>query len=138
MSSAEENVARVLEGADAFQRGDVEAFLELLDPEVEIYSTPELANPGTFHGREGYLRWSSEWFDAWEDFRVVIEAVQPVGERHVVAAVRQLGRGKGSGIEVEMRAAYMWELRGGKAVRLQLHPGLEGAVAAARAGEAPD
>jgi uncharacterized protein len=138
MSSPEENVARVLEGAEAFERGDVPAFLELLDPEVEIYSTPELANPGTFRGREGYIRWSSEWFDVWEDFRVEIETVQAVGERHVVASVRQLGRGKGSGIEVEMRAAYMWELRGGRAVRLQLHPNLEEALAAARAGEAPE
>jgi uncharacterized protein len=138
MSSPEENVARVLEGAEAFERGDVPAFLELLDPEVEIYSTPELANPGTFHGREGYLRWSSEWFDAWDDFRVEIESAEAVGERHVVAQVRQLGRGKGSGVEVEMRAAYMWELRDGRAVRMQLHAGREEAVAAARAGEAPE
>jgi ketosteroid isomerase-like protein len=138
MSSSEQNVARVLEGAEAFERGDVPAFLEFLDPEVEIYSTPELANPGTFRGREGYIRWSSEWFDAWDDFRVEIEAVQAVGERHVVAAVRQLGRGKGSGIEVEMRAAYMWELRSGRAVRLQLHPNWEEALVAARAGEAPE
>jgi ketosteroid isomerase-like protein len=77
-------------------------------------------------------------FDAWEDFRVVIEAVQPVGERHVVAVVRQLGRGKGSGVEVEMRAAYMWELRDGRAVRVQLHASREEAVDAARAGEAPE
>ncbi len=52
MSEEERNLAIAREGLEAFQRGDIEAFLNLLDPDVEIYSPPDLANPAQFRGRD--------------------------------------------------------------------------------------
>lgn len=134
MSEAD-NVAFTRELLAAFRRGDVEGFLALLDPEVDVFNSPELANPGRFTGREGYLRWSTEWLDVWETFVVEPEAVQPVGEHHVVMPVRQHGKGKDSGVEVEMRACYMVEIHDGKATRFHLYPNREQALEAAREGE---
>jgi ketosteroid isomerase-like protein len=134
--TVEENRTHAREMLEAFQRGDQEALLELLDPEVEVYSPPQLANAGSFHGREGYLEWSREWFDAWEHFEVDARSIEAVGEHHVLTTVQQRGRGKGSGIEVEMEACYMGEVHDGRATRFHLYQTREDALAAAREGEA--
>ncbi len=135
MNDPEQNVAHAQAMLDAFRRRDIEELLAMLDPEVEIFSSPELANPGTFSGREGYLRWIEDWLDVWEEFEIEPEAIEPVGSDHVVISVRQHGRGKDSGIEVEMRACYMAEFHDGKVMRFQLHPDRERALEAAREGE---
>jgi ketosteroid isomerase-like protein len=135
MSSQKENVARAGEAVEAYRRGDVEVFLAFLDPEVDIFSTPELANPGRFAGRDGFVTWSSAWLDAWETFEIEPEGYLPVGHHHVLIPVRQRGKGKGSGVEVEMRTCYMVEIHDDLATRFHLYPDREKALEAARAGE---
>src|SRR5213596_1588739 len=87
--------------------------IDMFDPEVEVYSTPELANPGTYHGIAGLLRWVERWFDAWEEFEVRPVLFEPIGARHVAVNCHQVGRGKASGVPVEMDATYMIELSAG-------------------------
>jgi ketosteroid isomerase-like protein len=135
MSSGEENVAIVRAGLEAFQRGDLEAFLAFLDPDVELVSPAELPNPVHTHGRDGYVQWYSRWLEAWETFEVEAEEFEPAGEQHVVMRVIQRGVGKGSGIEVEMPIYYMVEVGDGMATRVHLCPDREAALAAAEAGE---
>jgi len=135
MSSGEENLALARAGIANFQRGDIDAVMAELDPEIEVYSTSELANPGTYHGPEGWLKWVGDWLEAWDDFKLTLERIEAVGDRHVVTLVRQTGKGRGSGVPVEMQAAYMWDIRDQKLVRFQLHSTWEQAVDAARNGE---
>src|SRR5882724_2288669 len=104
MSSPEQNAELASELLVTFHSGDIEALLARLDPEVEVFSNPELPNPGTFKGRDGYLQWIGPWLEAWESFEVEAEAVEPVGQHHVVVTAHQTGRGRGSGVEVEMEA----------------------------------
>ena len=136
MSSAEENVAIVRAGMEAFQRGDIEAFLNFLDPEVELVSPPDLPNPTHSIGRDGYVQWFGRWLEAWETFEVEPEEFEPVGERHVVMGVTQRGVGKGSGIEVEMKVFWMTEIADGMAKRAHLYADRGRARAAAEAAEA--
>ena len=117
MSEEERNLAIAREGLEAFQRGDIETFLNLLDPDVEVFSPPELPNPAHFTGRDDYLPWASRWLDAWETFALEAEAIEPVGEHHVLTTALQRGVGKGSGVEVEMRVYYLTEYRDGLATR---------------------
>jgi ketosteroid isomerase-like protein len=136
MSSPEENVTIAREGLAAFQRGEVEAFLEFLDPEVDLFSPPELPNPTHSTGRDGYVQWVTRWLEAWESFEVEPREFEAVGKRHVLIDVVQHGVGKGSGIEVEMQAFYMLEIEDGRAKRIHLYPDRKAGLASAEAGEA--
>ena len=138
MSDQEENVARARAATELFRRGEVEAFLATMHPEVEIFSTPDLPNSGRFEGRQGWVEWSSEWFEAWEGFEVEIEEYEPVGERHVLMSARQRGKGAGSGVPVEMRVYYLTEYRDGLATRFHLYADREEALEVARVAEAGD
>jgi ketosteroid isomerase-like protein len=135
MSSQEENVALAREALAKFQRGDLEGFLEFLDPQVEIVSPPELPNPVRATGRDAFLQWLGRWLEAWETFDVEAEEFEPVGERYVLIHVIQRGVGKGSGVEVEMRGIYMLQIADGLGKTFHLYPERGEALEAALAGE---
>jgi ketosteroid isomerase-like protein len=120
---------------DAYNAGEVDAVIELLDPEVEVYSSPELANPGTFRGVDEFVRWMTRWNDAWGSFHFDAVETVPVGEHHVATRMRQTGVGRGSGLEVAMDAGWVAEVRDGRCVHLGLYPSFEVAIAVARKRE---
>ena len=135
MSSQDDNVAVVLSALEAFERRDMETVLSVLDPEIQTFSSPELANPVDAVGREQWLQWMGDWLDAWEGFEVEFEKVEPVGQHHVVVDMYQRARGKESGVGVELRVYTMFEIREGIAKRYHLYPDREQALEAAREGE---
>jgi ketosteroid isomerase-like protein len=126
--SGRAKVEVVRRGVEAFQRGDLEGVLAEAREDFEIFLPPNLPNSGRFVGRDGFFTWIGQWLDAWDDFRVEILEMEPVGERHVVASMRQSGLGKGSGIPVEMEIAYMWDVRDGRLAALHLYPSREEAA----------
>jgi len=119
---SERNVAIARSAIEAFNRGDVDAVLALAAPDVEVYAPPDSPNPGRYVGYEGYLRWSEQWLEAWETFTLDVLDIEAVGDRHVVAVVRQNGRGRLSGLALTMEAAHLYKMdEDGKIVRFELH-----------------
>ena len=53
----------------AFNSGDIESLVELLDPDIEVYAALGLINSGTYRGRDGFRAWLAEWLDAWDSSR---------------------------------------------------------------------
>jgi ketosteroid isomerase-like protein len=132
-SDQRERIARA--GFEAFEAGDTDGVVQLLSEDVEIFSSPELANPGAFHGREGYMTWIGPWVDAWGQIDMEISQLTLVGERHVVAEVHQVGHGR-EGIEVSMDVAFLFEVGGdGLIAYLALIPSGEQALELARERE---
>jgi uncharacterized protein len=127
----ERNVEIVRNAIAAYNAGDIDAVAALISPDLELYSTPEMPNGGLFHGREGFDEWLTQWLEAWDEFRLELVAVEAVDDRHVVADVRQIGRGAHSGIELDMPVVHLYEIDAdGKAVRFQLHVRRDAALAA--------
>ena len=93
VASRKEREALAREGFEAFNSADLGGIMRLLAEDVEVYSSPELANAGTFHGHEGYLEWIRPWNEAWEGLEIEVTTTTPVGDRHVVAEVHQTGHG---------------------------------------------
>jgi ketosteroid isomerase-like protein len=135
-SSATERIALVRRGHTAYETGDVEAVGEILDPELIVFAPPDVGNPGTFHGPEGFAQWAGHWNEAWEDFSQELTGVEAIGERHAIADVHQTARGRASGVELEQDASYVYEVRGGRAVYLAIYLDRERAVEDARRREA--
>jgi ketosteroid isomerase-like protein len=132
MSSRERNEQLVREGTDAFNRGDMDAVVLLMDERIESHVAPGLGNAGTWRGRDGFAEMVATWVEAFESQTNTIVSMQHPDDRHVIAEVHQAAVGAGSGVPVEMTLFYLYEIRDERAVRLQLHPDYESAMAAVR------
>jgi ketosteroid isomerase-like protein len=79
------------------------------------------------------LEWLDEGEDAFDDFTVDLLEVEELGG-HVLALLRQRGRGRASRAEVEHRFTHVWTLEDGRAVRMQSFADREDAVRYAQGG----
>jgi uncharacterized protein len=105
-----EFAARVYAAINARDRGAIKA---LCAPDVVVGTTVE-----AYRGPEAVLEWLDEGDDAFDDFTVeVIEVEELAGD--VLVSMRQRGRGKASGAEVDHRFTHVWTLRDGRAIRMQ-------------------
>jgi ketosteroid isomerase-like protein len=76
--------------------------------------------PGTFVGVEEINAWLADWLGGFEDWSPDVEEVFDAGDR-VVAIVRQHGRPKHGGPEVEMHFAQVWTFRDGLISRMEMY-----------------
>jgi ketosteroid isomerase-like protein len=120
------------EGLAAYERGDIDAVLALLDSEIEVTVSPMLPNPEGGSSHDEFLAWIARWEEAWDSFTSDVLSIELVDDRHVIAHVRQRGVGAGSGVAVEMEVFWMFEWDGEKTTRLGLFISEEEALAAAR------
>jgi hypothetical protein len=91
---SQENVELHRRSIDAFNRRDLDAFLALMDDDVEVVSRI-VAMEGGLHGRAGARRWWDEWLAAFPDYTVETYEVRDLGAL-TVAAMRAVGHGAGS------------------------------------------
>jgi ketosteroid isomerase-like protein len=113
-----ENVDTVRRLFDYWERGEWQASAELFDPAFEaVFSARAFPDPGTYRGARATLDAWRGWLDAWEEFGLELEDTIPVGER-VVVLNRLRGRGKASGIPVDSEVGCIFELDGGRIVRM--------------------
>jgi ketosteroid isomerase-like protein len=118
-------------GFEVFEREGPGAVLALADPDIEIYAAPGIQPTGRYVGKDAALRWTQEWFEVWEDFRMKpIEFIE-ASEGVVVVPLHQVAKGKGSGVEVEIDVAYLFEIRDGRVTRFHIYPDRDQAMSAA-------
>jgi uncharacterized protein len=112
---SEENVEIVRNAFAAFNRGDIKGVLRLCDEDIVITQPPEL--PGVSreqHGHRGVLEAFAIWPEQWDDYRTEILrlAAAPGGKVFVATGTR--GRGKQSGVEVDMDFSFVFTVRDAK------------------------
>lgn len=132
MEGSKTNVELVYETLGAYLRGDEETLRALMHPEAEIYGHPEIVNAGTYHGFDGFQRWIREWEEAREEINYDLGDFVEVGDAFLVAPVHVVGRGAGSGVEIDSVFGWMYEFRDGRATRFHVYPTVESALDAAR------
>jgi ketosteroid isomerase-like protein len=104
---------------DAYDRGDVPAFLELLDPDVEWIPIMAVLEGRVYRGPEGVRQWLGDLAGDWEYFQPVYEEYRDLGDRVLVLG-RWRARGRASGVELENQpAAWLYEIKDGKVVRMR-------------------
>ncbi len=90
------------------------------DPEIVFVLGPGLPDPGTYHGIEEMGRGFRGWLESWQDLRFELEELIPAGGA-VVATYHMTGHGLASGAGVDLHGGHIWQLRDGRAVRLEVH-----------------
>jgi len=117
---SEENVEIVRAAFSAYERADMDAVLRLCDEDIEITQDAKLLGaPGHQHGHDGVREAFALWPEQWDDFRVEVLRLDDFGD-HVMVDTVNHGRGKDSGVPVEMPFTFLFRLRGGKITEWQL------------------
>jgi ketosteroid isomerase-like protein len=127
------NAELIRRGYGAFNRGDLDAALELCAPDVVFMPLPDSPMGVTFHGHEGFREMIAENAEMFDSYRNEPEEIIEVAEDKIVVLVRSEARGRMSGIEVGGRLAHLWTLRDGKAIRCESFGSRDAALSAASA-----
>ena len=108
---SQENVERLYRAYDAFNRRDLDAYLALHDPEVEVVSLRMGLEGGhPFHGHDGVRSWYESLLGVYPDFGSEIEEVRDLGEV-TIARLRQYGRGRESDAPIELTVWHVAHVR---------------------------
>jgi len=93
----------------------------LVHPDFEMHDH-ELPDSITHYGREGFLRWSNDWAQAFTDFSLTEVDRIDLGEGRVLTVHRLKARGRVSGVELERTDAQLWTFREGGLARMDYYP----------------
>jgi uncharacterized protein (TIGR02246 family) len=102
---------------ETWNRGDLDAFIELYAPDAELTPPASWVEAGTIKGRPAIRRFFEGLREAWagEDVAVVRE-VSRSGEE-VVAQMDWQVRGRSSGIDTHLEITNINTIEGGRIVR---------------------
>jgi ketosteroid isomerase-like protein len=113
-----DTIRQLRDGYEAFNRGEYEEVLEQWHPEVAVHDRPEVPDPRDYEGLEGAREAFAGVVGLFAEYE--IEPVEFIdGGDQVVAVLRQRGRGRSSGVEVEGEIVHLWNVKDGKVMDLR-------------------
>ncbi|HMJ97148.1 MAG TPA: nuclear transport factor 2 family protein [Thermoleophilaceae bacterium] len=125
-----EDLETVRRAYDAFARGDLESLMTFLHPDIEWRTTPDVPFMGNYSGLDEFLRGMDEWTSAFDDVTTEVQEMIDAGES-VIVCHRMRGRGRDSGVEVDLAICQVVAVRDGKLVRMHDYSSRQDALAAA-------
>ena len=128
---SQENVELVKQLWDAFQRGDIEWMVQRCTPDIAIAQPPETPDATVYEGRTAMIDAVEGFPRDWEDFRVDLREVLDVSDDAVLSVCRNRGRGRISGLEMDVDMFYLHRIHAGKMNRMQIFLSREQALHAA-------
>jgi ketosteroid isomerase-like protein len=131
---SEENVELVRQAYERLNRGDVEGVVELCDEGIVIDMSERVFNPAVYEGHDGIRRFYGDVMEVWEHYEWNVEDALVSGDA-VVAMLHCLGRGGGSGLEIDWRVAWIWTLREGRIQSFRFYRERDAALEAAGLAE---
>ena len=125
---SQENVEGFKRGLDAYNRRDLDALFEELDPEIEWHPALAVVLGGkqtVFHGYQGVRESIQEEDEALAVYQLEVSEIRDLGNR-VLAIGRIHARGKESGAEIESPFYVLAESKGtqgkdARAIRLRTY-----------------
>ena len=124
MAAGDVEIAR--RGIDAYNRGDLDALVELADPEVTMVPVRALLEGGEYRGHEGVRKFLSDMEEDWESRRIEVDEIREVGDGLLVLGTfAATGR---SGNEVRYPLAWHSVYRDGKLLSLRAYSDRDAAL----------
>ncbi len=108
---------------DAFSRGDFDASLEIMDPDIEwhvAFRLPDLPlNKSVYRGTDEVRELWTAFKGGWAELTATLEEVIEARDDLAVVRAHFVGRGGASGIEVDRTLFYVFEIDSGRLKRLR-------------------
>ncbi|SRR5581483_2293443 len=114
-----ENVSRLIEATDSFNRGDLDAYLRLVHPDVR-FEPVQAELQGSYIGHEGVRSWFADLAEhyvaegahvQYSEIRDLEDSVLAIGTLHFT--------GRSSGLTTDVPVALMVSFRDGLIIRLK-------------------
>lgn len=102
----------------AFNRNDIAATVQSLDPQIEWTEPAEFPGGGTYHGQEGVKAYLSQSRAAWAEIESEPERFIAAGQK-IIVFVHVRARPKEGTEWHERRLADVFTFRNGKAVQMR-------------------
>ena len=120
---SQENVEIVRRFVEDFNRRGVDALVDFCDSEVEYVEDPKFPQAKVYRGRDAVVRQAREFYASFSEYRIEIEDLFGADDK-VVAVCHEIGRGTASGAPVDRRVGWIFTIRAGKLLRMEiyLHP----------------
>jgi ketosteroid isomerase-like protein len=118
MTEAEEILGR---GYAAFNRGDLVALLDMMEPDFVWNEALEVPGRKGAIGRDEFAEYLRGFELLWEDFRFELLELEDVGEDTALVRVRAHGRGRASGEQMELVIYHLWRFRNGRVARMDAY-----------------
>jgi ketosteroid isomerase-like protein len=133
---SQEKVQVVLDQFAATNERDFPRAMSFYAEDVELHVDPDaFLEQGIFEGREAVGHWFANWFTTFErGYHFDIEEARDLGDVVFLRATHH-GRGRNSGVEVSGQTGYLYTVRDGKIVRVELFGSGAAALNAAERGD---
>lgn len=115
-------------GYEAVNRGEVDGVLELLDPRIEWDMSRSFPDGPVYHGHVGVRQFFADAAKLWEDFALEIDELHDA-DNEIVIIGWWSGTGRASGVPIRSPGAWVYRMRGGRAVRMRFYRDRDDALA---------
>ena len=116
MSAAE--VEKVRRGFASFNRGDIEAMLTVVHPEIELVPlSAKMVDGRVYRGHDGVREWDRQRAEVW-DLRFEPTEFEDLDGRVLVHGVAH-SRGRAAGVEIETPVTWAFDFEAGLIIRLE-------------------
>jgi ketosteroid isomerase-like protein len=127
-----ENVEIMRRATEAMIRGDAQAALEALDPDIEWHATVGGIDEGRVaHGREEVAQAFMDYFQTWERIELRTDRFIDAGDEDVVVFWHEVAKGRASGAVVETDTGTVNTIRNGKIAVVRAYMDRDDALRAA-------
>ncbi len=124
-----ENIALLHRAYEAFNAGDFEPFLALLDEKFVYRARAELPGGGAFVGRAAFRDRIEALEDVFGEVRFEPQNFIDAGQ-HVIVVLGQTARGRASGVTLQQSISHVWLIREGRGIELCVYSRREQALQA--------
>ena len=114
---SEQNVEIVRRVIEALNRGDIDAWLEGIQPDVETHDLPTIPDAPVRRGHDDLRKWVEMMRDTREEKSYYEPEEFTAAGNFVLVAVRAHGWGRGSGAPIEVSFFQVFEMRERKVQR---------------------
>jgi ketosteroid isomerase-like protein len=113
---SQQNIDIALQGVDAFNRRDLDAFFEHATWDYEWLPAMGAVEGDIVRGRAGIEAFFVSLGEAWGEIRIIAEDCRDLGERVLILG-RVEGHGAGSGVPIDAQWGAVVDFRDGKTSR---------------------